>query len=248
MSDVYVYGVVPASETADLDERGVGSPPAEVRRIRHRDVAALVSDVEPGPLAAARDLRGHWRVLEAAGAAATVLPVRFGTVLPDDRAVVDEFLAPAHDRLRAALAELAGRVQLTVKATYEEEALMRSVVESSPAVARLRERVRGVPEAAAYYDRIQLGQLVAAEVERARRSDGARILARLEPLAVAARAEPPTAPEMAANAALLVERDHVDDVARTVAELGHELAGRITIRCIGPMPPYSFAAEEAAVA
>jgi hypothetical protein len=169
-------------------------------------------------------------------------------VLPGDRAVVEDFLAPAHDRLRAGLAELAGRVQLTVKATYDEQALMRAVVESSPAVARLRERVQGVPEAAAYYDRIQLGQLVAAEVERARQRDGAVILARLEPLAVAARAEPPTAPEMAVNAALLVERDDVDGVARAVAELQAELAGRVTLRCIGPMPPYSFAAEEAAAA
>jgi hypothetical protein len=139
-------------------------------------------------------------------------------------------------------------VQLTVKAAYEEEALMRGVVEASPAIARLRERVRGVPEAAAYYDRIQLGQLVAAEVERARERDTAVVLGRLQPLAVAARREPPSTPDMAVNAALLVDRGRVDDVARAVAELGRELAGRITLRCIGPMPPYSFAAEEAATA
>jgi Gas vesicle synthesis protein GvpL/GvpF len=239
MSELHVFGVVPASARLEIAEDGV-------RLIAHRDVAALVSDVEGGDVQAARLVRAHWRILEQAGASTTVLPVRFGTVMAGEHAVVEELLEPSHDELAAALAELAGKVQLTLKAVYEEDALLAGVVAGSPAVARLREHVRGLPEAAAYYKRIELGQLVAAEVERAREHDGRAIVARLEPLAVAARLEPASSAESAVDAAFLVEQQRVDEFGEAVGALGRELAGRIRLRCLGPLPPYSFTATAGA--
>ena len=236
MSEVHVYGVVPASAELTVEDEGV-------RLIVHREVAALVSDIEEA--AAVRVLRAHWRVLEQAGSTTTVIPVRFGTAMADDRAVVEQFLEPSHDELTAALAEMAGKVQLTVKGYYEEDALMASVVARSPAIARLRERVRGVPEAAAYYKRIELGQLVAAEVERCREQDSHEILERLRPLALAARLEAASTADTAVNAAFLVEERDVDGFSQAVSELGRELAGRIRLRYVGPIPPYSFTGEDA---
>ena len=248
MTAVYVYGIARAGEPTDVETPGVGESRAAVRRIVHGELAAFVSDVDRGPLAAARELRAHWRVLEGAASKATVLPVRFGTVMESDEAVVKEFLAPRHDRLVAQLAELTGKVQLTVKAFYDEERLLRGVVEGSPAVARLSERVRGRSEAATYYDRIQLGELVSGEVDRARERDGAMLLGRLEPLAVAARREPPSTPDCAVNAAFLVERGRVEEFSGAVAKLAVEVEERMRLRYVGPLPPYSFTEEEAAPA
>jgi hypothetical protein len=236
MSEVHVYGVVPAS--ARIEAAGEG-----VRLVAHRDVAAIVSDLEPTDLKAVRVLRTHWRVLEQVSASTTVLPVRFGTVMTDDHAVVDEFLEPSHDEIATALAQMAGKVQLTVKGFYEEGALMAGVVAGSPAIARLREAVQGLPEAAAYYERIELGQRVAAEVERARERDSQDVLERLRPLAVDARLEPPSTIDSAVNAAFLVEESRVEDFNHAVAALGRELGGRIRLRYIGPLPPYSFTSE-----
>jgi hypothetical protein len=243
---VYVYGIAAAAKPTDVAAPGVGGPEAAVRRIVHGDLAALVSDVDGGPLAAARELRAHWRVLEEAASRTTVIPVRFGTVVESDDTVVDQFLAPRHDHLVAQLAALAGKVQLTLKAFYEEEPLLRRVVESSPAVARLRERVHGRPQAAAYYDRIRLGELVANEVARARERDSTMVLGRLEPLAVAARSDPPSTPNGAFNAAFLVERERVDEFSGAVAKLAKEVEGGMRLRYIGPLPPYSFTEEETA--
>ncbi|HEV3378403.1 MAG TPA: GvpL/GvpF family gas vesicle protein [Thermoleophilaceae bacterium] len=247
MTAVYVYGIAPAAEPTNVEAPGVGEEHGGVRRIVHRELAALVSDVDEGPLVAARGLRAHWRVLEEAVATATVLPVRFGTVMESDDAVVEQFLAPRHDRLVALLAELSGKVQLSVKAFYDEEQLLRGVLESSPAVAKMRERVMGRPKAATYYDRIQLGEAVAGEVERARERDSAMMLGRLEPLAVAARLEPPGTPDAAVNAAFLVQRSRVDEFSEAVGRLGDEVQDRMRIRYLGPLPPYSFTEEQEAV-
>jgi hypothetical protein len=236
MSEVHVYGVVPASARIEVAGEAV-------RLVVHRDVAAVVSDVERTDLKAVRVLRTHWRVLEQVSTTTTVLPVRFGTVMSDDRAVVDEFLEPSHDEIATALAQMAGKVQLTVKGFYEEGALMASVVAGSPAVARLREAVQALPEAAAYYKRIELGQRVAAEVERARERDAQEVLERLTPLAVDARLEPPSTIDSAVNAAFLVQESRIEDFSRAVTALGRELAGRIRLRYLGPLPPYSFTGD-----
>jgi hypothetical protein len=185
-------------------------------------------------------------VLEQAASEATVLPVRFGTVVENENAVIERFLAPRHDHLVAQLVGLSGKVQLSVKAFYDEERLMRGVVQGSPAVAQLRRRIRGRPKAVTYYDRIDLGELVAGEVERARERDSALVFQRLEPLAVAARREPPGTPDAAVNAAFLVERSRVDEFSEAVARLADEVEGRMRLRYVGPLPPYSFTEEQEA--
>jgi hypothetical protein len=241
---LYVYGVVRAGEGPEPGVGGVGDEAGAIRVFAHGDVAAVVSEVESGPLAAARDLRAHWRVLEAIAQATTVVPVRFGTVVADEQSLVTDFLAPQSDRLVELLGELSGKVQLNVKGFYDEERLLRDVVATSPAVARMRERVRAVPEAAGYYDRIRLGELVSGELERRRERDSALVLDRLAPLAAAVRSEAAATADMAVNTAYLVDRTAVEAFSREVAKLTEELGERVRIRYVGPMPPYSFADAE----
>lgn len=235
MTEVHVFGVAGAD---------VAAPPG-ARTIAHGDLAAIVTDAAPAT-AAAELLRAHSRILQAVAEQATVVPVRFGTAMTGDDAVVDQLLRPQHDELVAVLARLDGKVQLTVKAFYAEEALLRGVVAGSPAIAKLRERVRALPEAAGHFERIRLGELVAAEVDRARERDAALIRGRLEPLAAATAEEPPSTPDCAAHLALLVERDRVELVSRAVTALKADLAERMELRYLGPLPPYSFAGEASA--
>ena len=241
---VYVYGITAVADAASMSHTGVeGSP---VRAIEEGDLAALVSDVAGGALAAAREVRAHWRVLEAASAQATVLPVRFGTVMDDDAAVREQLLTANAQRLEALLKELTGRVQVGVKGTYQQDELLRGVVTASPTVAALRKKIDGLPEQATYYERIRLGELVAAEVERRRDEDGARARARLEPLAIATRSEGVGTPDAAFNLAFLVERERLDEFTAAVNDVIAQLGDHIDVRYVGPLAPYSFADMELA--
>jgi hypothetical protein len=242
---VYVYGILSAADQAAVHARGVEG--SLVRTVEHAGLAALVSDLQAESLAAAREVRSHWRVLEEASKDATVLPVRFGTVLEGDDAVREQLLEPHAERLVTLLGELGGRVQLTVKGQYDEERQLIDVVATSPAIAALRERVRALPGEAGYYERIRLGELVAAEVARRREHDAQRVLDRLQPLAVAARAEAPKGPDGAFDLAFLVERSAIDAFSMGVVSVGDELGERVRIRYVGPVPPYSFADAELTV-
>lgn len=239
---VYVYGVLSSSDARGLSVAGVKG--SSVRTVVHGELAAMVSDLEGGALAAAREVRAHWRVLEETAKSATVLPVRFGTVMESDRAVSAGLLELHGDTLAGLLRELAGRVQLSLKGQYDEEPLLRAVVAASPPIAALRRRLRELPGDAGYYDRIRLGELVAAEVARRKEDDSRLVLDRLEPLAVAARAQSSSGPDAAFDFAFLVERDGIDAFSRAVVGVGDEVGDRIRIRYVGPLPPYSFAESD----
>ena len=241
---VYVYGIVAAGTELEIRSQGVYSGAGPVRRIEAGGIAALVSDVPAEPLAAARDLRAHWNVLEEVAGEATVLPVRFGTVMESDSAVRQEVLLPDSERLTTLLRELDGKVQLSLKGFYDEEELLREIVRRTPQVARLRERVQRVPEAASYYDRIRLGELVAAEVDRRRTEDAELVLDHLEPLAVAATVQPPSTQDGAVDASFLVERRRIDEFSGAVQRLASDMGDRLSLRYVGPLPPYSFAGDE----
>jgi Gas vesicle synthesis protein GvpL/GvpF len=238
-STVYVYGVMAASDGAAVSAAGVEG--SDVRIVEHEELAALVSGVTGGALAAAREVRAHWRVIEEASKLGTVLPVLFGTVLASEQAVRDELLDPNKDRLAELLAALAGRVQLNVKAEYEQEHLMREVIRDAPAIDAMRQRLRTVSQEAGYYERIRMGEAVAAEVERRRERDTGLALDRLTRLSVASRREPATGPDGAFNLSFLVEDDGVERFSKAVGELADELGDRARLRYVGPLPPYSFA-------
>src|SRR5689334_16766830 len=98
---VYLYGVLrpPDRVPKALLGGGVGEPPVAVYLLRHRDLAAAVSEVDAdaigeaaGARALRRDIAAHTDVLNRLLGAGPVLPARFGTVLPDEQTVFDRLL------------------------------------------------------------------------------------------------------------------------------------------------------------
>jgi len=235
----YVYGVVRATDGPRVRAEGVAGGP--VALVAGDGLAALTSDVPGMELRSGREeLTTHARVLEEALEGGVVLPMRFGIVMESEESVRRDLLARHRDELAAQLEELEGKVELNVKGIYEEDVLMREVVESDPEIARLREAVHDQPEDATYYERIRLGELVAEAVGARRDQDTERILARLSPLARAVEAGDPVHERMAVNASFLVDQAQLEAFDQAVDELGAEHVGRIRFKYTGPLPPHSF--------
>jgi Gas vesicle synthesis protein GvpL/GvpF len=233
-----VYGIVPAETSLDGAPAGIGG--ARVGRVVSGGLAALVSPVEGDDLhATRRDLLSHSAVLEHAVAVGPVLPLRFGIVLRDEEAVAEELLEARHDELSALLRRFERLVELRVKAFYVEEAVLREVVRSDPAIARLNEATRGLPEASLHPQRIRLGEAVARALEARREKDTREILARLRPLAAEVVVEE-SAASRAFTASFLVDRDRVAAFDRAMDELAQEHEGVITFKYLGPLAPHSF--------
>jgi hypothetical protein len=235
----YVYGIVPADvETAD-DARGVGD--RAVRLVRYGDVAALVSEIDPRvPLGRPADLLAHERLLDDAAAETPVLPMRFGAVLSTEEAVAGELLAPNHDGFAAALADLEGRIEYVVKGRYAEQVILAEVIEQNAEAARLREQIRGRPEAETHQARMRLGELVYQEVGARRQADSQRLIGDLAPYCAATAMREPTHHLDAVHVAFLVEDSRRPEFEEAVAEAVREWKGRAELRLLGPMAPWDF--------
>jgi hypothetical protein len=234
----YVYGIVEASASAPT---GTGIHDAPLRLIAGETAAALVSDLANDELRFGREEAvTHARVLEDALARGTVLPMRFGVVIADPEEVRERILDGHAAELAAQLEQLAGKVELAVRAVYEEEPLMREIVQSHPEIARRRERLRGQPEDATYYERIGLGELVADAVERAREHDAHTILEVLSPLALAVEIGEPSHERVVLSASFLVDREGLSRFDEALEQLAAGQADRIRFKLTGPLPPHSF--------
>ncbi len=235
----YVYGVVRSEGASPPKGAGVDDEPVGI--VAHGSVAALTSDVPGDFLEAGRqELLAHTRVLEEAMEAAVVLPMRFGVVMPDEETVHDRLLAPFAETLEAQLREMDGKVEVTIKGIYDEEAILRETISENREIAELKETIRGKPEAATYYERIRLGELIAAALDDKRGAAAPQIVDRLAPFAVDVRVGDPVHERMAVNASFLVERARLGEFDRVVDQIGAEQADRIQLKYTGPLPPHSF--------
>lgn len=240
-SGTWVYGVVPAGASLDELERRRADLP-EVWVVEFGDVGAVVGPMPDQDEKGTRDRAlAHAHVLEAAAVDAPVVPFRFGTIAEDgDELVASELLERRHDELVDLLASLEGKVQLTLKVWYDEDAVLREIVASEPEVAQRREAIQTQGDGASQDEHVRLGELVSAALEQRRARDSADIVERLDPAALATAGGAVEDEYMVLNAAFLVARDRQPEFERAVEAVAGERRRRMHFRLLGPMPAYDF--------
>jgi hypothetical protein len=243
-SVLYVYGLVEdagamtgASSYLCLGE-GIGA--SAVRLMPAGGLTALVSDIGPGPVAQTRrNMVAHTSVLERAIARTDVLPVRFGTLAPDAEAFT-RCVAANDDSFRAAFRDIAGRVELGVKASWRDGVVFAEIIAADAELCRLRDRLRNLPASETYYERVELGRRVEAALVGRRTAETASILAELGPLAEREAELRNLDNDMILNRAFLVRRENEALFDARVQAVAERRPDQINFRYVGPVPPYNF--------
>lgn len=234
----YVYGLISADTPLPEGLTGLG-PSGQVWTIACENVAAVVSDVpDDRRLGKRRHLMAHEAVVEAIAAESTILPMRFGAVVTEE-GVKTELLAPHQEYFAGVLEELDGRIQYTVRASYDLEAVLPEIIQKDDKIRALHERVRRLSEEAGHFDRIQLGEHIAKALKATRQQDAQGILDMLKPHVVTARIYDPEQDGDVINAAFLVERARQQDFEDAVHEAGDRFP-MVRIKLIGPLAAYDF--------
>lgn len=235
---VLVYGVVGAHPPA-VPEDAVGPDGAALRQVMFHDLAAVVGGVMPGWRPGREDLVRYSSIVDGLAQHGPVVPVQFGSLLADEQEVVDRVLAPEAERLSALLEELAGKVQVQIRARYVEEAVLAEVVAADPEVRDLRERTKDLPDEVGHADRIRLGELAAHAVAERAAEDADTVLDVVRPHVTAEIIRPVGGLDVLDVVALVeAEELHVlEDALEALAEAAHD---RMRIRLVGPTAPYDF--------
>lgn len=233
----YVYGITASSHPAlPEDLVGVGDPPRQVRVLQAGELAAVVSDAPEGLRPKRKDLLAHQAVLAEVGAAGVVLPMRFGSVAPDDDTVTG-VLTERADHYKERLGVLEGKVEYNVKASHQEEAVLHLVMSENPDIRAMTEANRQAG-GGTYDDRLRLGEMVVAAVKAREAQDAAELQQALEPLTADVAAGPESSGWLL-NLSFLAERDSAEEFLAAVDEV-RQRHPHIELRVNGPLPPYSF--------
>ncbi|MEW6233289.1 MAG: GvpL/GvpF family gas vesicle protein [Chloroflexota bacterium] len=244
MGATYVYAIIPTGNGVVFEAAGVDDHHDEVYSIPNRDIAAVVS---ASPLADYRGLKrdeavpylvAHQRVVEAIMRDFPMLPVKFGTVLPNE-AWVHRLLRQGETLFRTTLKRFAGRVQMEVVVLWSLPEVFQEIGNE------LRSNVQtfklsNVTDA----ERIAIGQMVQASLAQRRTALRDRLLPSLQEVALDLVVNPLMDDSMVANVALLVDEAGRRALDQRLELLDNEFGGRLRFRCVGPLPPYSFATVE----
>lgn len=235
----FVYGVVESGSRLPEGLTGVeGSP---VLLAEHGPVAAVVGEIDLDRTTGRRaDLVAYSEVLNTIAATMPVAPVRFGSVLLDAESIVEDLLAPQAEQLSGLLTDLAGRSQLNLRATFHEPVVLAEVVAEDPEVRRLHELTRGLPEDAAYAERVRLGELVARGVEAKREVEAAALLDSVLPHVAGYAEREGGGADHVLDVALLVDDDRLAALEDHLEQLAEALHERVRLRMVGPIAPYDF--------
>ena len=239
MAVIYVYGIVPADVQPEEDATGIHDAPIEI--VTHGDIAALVSEIDPDQrLGTPADLQAHAHILDGTSHVAPVLPLRFGAVVSDRDAVVNELLAEHEDEFTSALDQLEGHAQYMIKGRYVQETILREIIDESPKATTLLETIRSQPEELTQDARMALGEIIGHALEAKRDTDTRTTLDALSPLTDTVTVREPTHEQDAVQIAVLFEVDRQDELEHAIGALAERWDNRVTMRILGPMAPYDF--------
>jgi Gas vesicle synthesis protein GvpL/GvpF len=256
---LWAYCVLHAETPAPAHLTGVHE--AGVRRVESGALAALVSPVPlaefgADPLRAnlndlewlERTARSHERVLDAALAAGTLVPLRLCTIYENDDSVT-EMLERESGPLLEALERLEGHEEWGVKLLVDRAFLEDEARRTSPEVPALEAELEGLSGGGEYMLRRRLERHVRELADRLATEVAEDVHGRLEALAADAVTLPAQNRElsgrpgdMLVNGAYLVEADRVQRLGELARELEeqHRAVGA-QVELTGPWPPYNFA-------
>ncbi len=247
----YVYGIIATGKPVTFDPAGVDDQGGEVSTVCRGGLGAVVSPTDRADYRrmarqeALRYLVAHQRVVERVMEQFTVVPVKFGTVLPDETRV-RRLLEEWHTLLRSTLEGLADRAQMEVVVTWDLAAVFQEIGAEED-IARAKARVAGRSPEEVAAARVAVGQLVKASLDRRRAELQNHLIPRLRGAALDLVANPLLDDHMVANVALLLDGAGREVLDRQLLELDRQFQGRLNFRCVGPLPPYSFATVEVEV-
>lgn len=244
---LHLYCVVGNGMEPDLGPIGLDG--RQVSAICHGDLRALVSRAPSRAYRSMereevlRRLFAHQAVIEKMMEEHTVVPVKFGTTARDE-AEVQTILKKGYPQLTAALQAMQGKIELDLVVQWRDLNSVFRQIGEEPEIRRVKAAIalRAAQETTA--ERVRIGQMVKARLDQMREERAAEIVESLKPLAQDVCPHALVADRMILNTAFLLERAREREVGETLNWLNGRYGDSIDFRCVGPLPPYSFATVE----
>jgi len=236
----YIYCIIASNEARSFGTLGIGDRGDELYTILFDDIAAVVSNSPIISYSISRDnMLAHERAIEEVMKEYTVLPVRFATIAKEEEKV-KKILEIEHDRFIDLLKNIEGKKELGLKAIFKEEIIYKEILEKHEDVRRLKEAISSEPPAKTYWQRMEVGRMVEAALQKEKDIYKEEIFNTLSPLAQDTKVNTPYGELMIISAAFLVEKCREAEFDQNVQALADKSGDKIKFKYTGTLPPFNF--------
>jgi len=245
---LYVCAIVAERESCSALIKCANEAQGEIQLIGRGGVTAVVMvPTEDQPVSRdrqklVRQLLVYQQLVERFMEIAPVLPVKFGTLAPN-RESVELGLERGHEKFVAAFNGLSGKTQFEIIVTWDVAEVFAEIAKV-PAVVKLKVDLAAPPESDRPVNWEPLGKLVKETLDHRRAETSKVLLDALLPVGVDSIVNPILDDSIVLNLALLVDTDKADTLDHCLDELDSTYHGALAFRCVGPLPPHSFATVE----
>lgn len=227
----YVYCVIQEREPQRFEIVGFGGQKDRIHTIHFKDLAAVVGrPPESGGVVTREAAIAHEKVIEEVMKRYPVLPLSFG-VAARAKAVQQKLLGERFDEFHEALARIAGKTELDLKAFWLNRDEIFQEVAQALQITR--------SESASYAHRIAIGERVAQMIVQKKEHEADAIVAPLRSLAEETVEQETHGDRMVLNCAFLVRKKHEAAFDKAVAHAAAEHEGRLKFKYV-LSPPYNF--------
>jgi hypothetical protein len=236
----YIYCIIRKPRFFDADFCGVDG--SEIRCVDFGNLSAVVSDAEVKDYPITRENTiTHQRVIEEIMRNySPVLPASFGTVAENSDVIKEKILEAKQDELLDALGDIAGKIEVNLKAIWlDMPSIFQKVVSENP---ELKLRKKALPDRRISRDEaIEIGKLVAAGVESRREKIKEAVLCLLKNIISDYKETPLFGEEMIFNLAFLIPEKKQKAFDVIVRDLDDRYSDEnIYFKYVGSIPPFNF--------
>jgi hypothetical protein len=236
----YIYCIIDDGKIQTFGQIGIGGRGDELYAICFDDIAAVVSNSPIIKYSVSREnMLTHERAIEEVMKGYTVLPVRFCTIAEDEEKV-KKILERERDRFVDLLKNIKNKKELGLKAIFKEDVIYEDILEKYEDIRVLKEKVAALPPDKTYYQRMEIGRMVEAALQKEKEIHKEDILNALSPLAVEVKTNNTYGERMIINAAFLVEKHKEAEFDQKVQGLEDKYGERIKFKYVGTLPPFNF--------
>jgi hypothetical protein len=232
----YLYGIIEELQSITFEFRGLED--AGVYTLNFQDLAAVVSDIEPGEIdPTRRNVMAHTLVQDGILKKYTLIPMGFGIVAAS-QANVNNLLQKNYPELVSELKKLADKIEVEIKVFWDDKAL---VAENHQLINKLQNQVKSAGSAIDAQRRLsEAGMQIEKIVLNLKSKYADQIYSSLKRLASDSRLNPCSGVKMLLNASFLIDRKTETDFVDLVRYLDTKFQGHMNFKFIGPLSPYNF--------
>jgi len=238
----YIYCIIAkeAQKPQSFGLLGIGGRSDELHTIFYNDISAVVSNSPIISYSVSREnMLTYERAIEEIMKKHTVLPVRFNTIAKDEDKV-KKILEIEHDRFVDLLKNMEGKKELGLKAIFKEEIIYKEILEKHEDVRRLKEAISSELPAKTYWQRMEVGRMVEAALQKEKDNYKEEILRTLSPLSQDTKVNNTYGELMIISAAFLVANSREAEFDQNVQALADKYGDKIKFKYTGTLPPFNF--------